>query len=118
MCLPRAAAALVCCTQVEDPRRRPRGAKQGWNSQPFRSVPYALRGIKPSPTSTEPWVEDQRTRAQSAFEDTNQIEDSTLIELDNGGEQRFKKGAFNAYKNERNRKLHADPWDTSTRAWS
>ena len=45
------------------------------------------------------------------------IENQTAIELDNGGEQAFKKGAFNAYKNERNRKLHVDPWDTSTKTW-
>ena len=51
------------------------------------------------------------------FEDTNVIEDDTIIALDNGGEQRFKKGAFNAYKEERNRKLHAEPWDTSTRPY-
>jgi len=100
----------------DDPSKHPRGVKQGWNSQPFRQVPYALRGLKPAATSTEPWVEDQANR-MGDFEDNDVIENQTAIELDNGGEQAFKKGAFNAYKNERNRKLHVDPWDTSTKTW-
>jgi hypothetical protein len=45
------------------------------------------------------------------------IENATAIELDNGGEQRFKKGAFKAYKEERNRKIHKEAWDSSTRTW-
>ena len=103
---------------VGDPRKRPKGAKNGWNSSTFKEVPYALRGLKPSTTSTEPWVKDLSTRrAYGDFENTNLIEDDTLISLDNGGEQRFKKGAFRAYKEERNRKLHAEPWDNSTRTW-
>lgn len=104
----------------DDPKKRPKGARQEWNSQPFRSVPHALKGIKPASTSTEPWVNDHNTRMYGDggnFEDTNVIEDDTIIALDNGGEQRFKKGAFNAYKEERNRKLHAEPWDTSTRPY-
>jgi len=102
--------------RIDEPRLRPAGVNKGWSAQPFRSVPYALRGIKPSPTSTEPWVEDQKNR-RGDFEDSDVIENQTAIELDNGGEQAFKKGAFNAYKNERNLKLHADPWDTSTKTW-
>ena len=101
----------------DDPRKRPKGAKKGWDSQPFKTTPYALRGLKPSATATDPWVKDLRRLNASGFENTNVIEDSTLTELDNGGEQRFKKGAFNAYKNERNRRLHKDAWDTSTRTW-
>jgi len=102
--------------RLDDPRMRPRGAKKGWDSSTFRQVPYSLRGIKPSATSTEPWVKDQANRAGD-FEDTDVLENETAVQLDNGGEARFKKGAFNAYKNERNRKLHADPWDSSTRTW-
>ncbi|EOD37424.1 hypothetical protein EMIHUDRAFT_225607 [Emiliania huxleyi CCMP1516] len=56
-------------------------------------------------------VKDQANRAGD-FEDTDVLENETAVQLDNGGEARFKKGAFNAYKNERNRKLHADPWDS------
>ena len=55
-----------------------------WNSQTFRSVPYSLRGIKPAPGSTEPWVNDQKGR-RGNFEDTDVIENATVNELDNGG---------------------------------
>lgn len=102
--------------RLEDPEKRAQGVTEAWNTQPFRQVPYSLRGIKPSPTSTEPWVEDQKNR-RGDFEDNDVIENETAIQLDNGGEQAFKKGAFNAYKNERNRKLHPDAWDGSTRTW-
>ena len=99
-----------------DPRKRPKGVKKQWNAQTFKQTPFSLRGIKPSATATEPWVADQANRAGD-FEDNDVIENQTAIELDNGGEQMFKKGAYNAYKNERNRKLHKDAWDGSTRTW-
>ena len=63
---------------------RPRGAKKGWDSSTFRQVPYSLRGIKPSATSTEPWVKDQANRAGD-FEDTDVLENETAVQLDNGG---------------------------------
>ena len=61
-------------------------------------------------------MQDQANR-MGDFEETDVIENQTAIELDNGGEQAFKKGAFKAYKEERNKKLHAEPWDNSTRTW-
>lgn len=96
--------------------RKPKGVKKSWDSSTFHQVPYSLRGIKPSTTATEPWVKDQANRAGD-FEDIDTIENATAIELDNGGEGMFKKGAFKAYKEERNRKLHKEPWDSSTRTW-
>ena len=99
-----------------DPRKRPKGVKKAWNDKPFRQVPFSLRGIKPSVTATEPWVADQANR-RGDFEDNDVIENQTAIEMDNGGEGMFKKGAYLAYKNERNRKLHKDAWDGSTRTW-
>jgi hypothetical protein len=100
----------------EKQTRRPKGAKKAWDSSTFRQVPYSLRGIKPASTATEPWVKDQANR-KGDFEDNDVIENATAVELDNGGEGGFKKGAFRAYKEERNRKLHADAWDSSTRTW-
>ena len=99
-----------------DPKKRPKGVKKTWNAQTFRQVPYALRGLKPASTSTEPWVFDQRNR-KGDFEDNDVIENITHEEMDNGAAAGFKKGAFKAYKEERNRKLHADAWDSSTRTW-
>ena len=71
-----------------------------WNSQPFRNVPLSLRGIKPAPGSTEPWVYDHTNR-KGDFEDMDVLENATAIELDNGGDQIFK-----------NKKK--DGWDSST----
>ena len=96
--------------------RRPKGVKKSWDHSTFREVPYSLRGIKPAKTATEPWVKDRENR-MGDFEDVDTIENATAIEMDNGGEGMFKKGAFKAYKEERNRKLHKDAWDSSTRTW-
>lgn len=82
----------------DDPRARPKGAREGWNSQPYHPVPYTLRGLRPAPTSTEPWVEDLRERQGSGFEDTDVIENLTLEDMDNGGASRFKH--FKNYKME------------------
>lgn len=84
-------------------RAKPGKAKPApaWNSQPFRSVPYSLRGIKPAPGATEPWVADHQNR-KGDFEDSDVIENQTAIELDNGGDQIFK-----------NKKK--DAWDSTTR---
>ena len=84
--------------RLDEPEKRV-SAKPGknkkapaWNSQPFRSVPYSLRGIKPAPGSTEPWVRDHEKRSKTSVEDTDLIRDATVNELDNGGgEQMFSK---------------------------
>lgn len=102
---------------IDDPRKRPKGARKAWDTQQFKPVPYSLRGLKPAATASDPWVRDKKRLEASGFENTNVIEDSTLTELDNGGEQRFKKGQFRAYKEERDRRLHKDAWDSSTRTW-
>jgi len=96
-----------------DPRTRPKGVKQGWNSQPFRSVPYSLRGLRPASTATEPWVQDQKDR-KGNFEDTDVLENETAIQLDNGGEARFKN-----FKNYEGRigSSRVEPWDSSTKTW-
>jgi len=72
-----------------------------WNSKPFRSVPYALRGIKPAPSATDPWVKDHKSRQSSAagnFENTDVIKDDSINEFDNGGGEaafkRFDAGAW------------------------
>ena len=70
-----------------------------WNSQPFRSVPYSLRGIKPAPGATEPWVQDHKNR--KGVEDSDLLENATATELDNGGATRFLK-------------FDAGSWDSST----
>jgi hypothetical protein len=71
---------------VEDKRPKTKGKKPApaWNAQPFRSVPYALRGIRPAPHATDPWVYDHKNR-RGNFEDTDVIENATVTELDNGG---------------------------------
>ena len=112
-----ASKASIDRDKDDDPRKRPKGARQGWNSQPFRPTPYALRGMRPGPTSKEPWVEDQRTRQQSGFEDTDVIENLTLEDMDNGGASRNK--FFKNYRAESG-KVNGKalpPWDYSTRTW-
>ena len=59
-----------------------------WSSQPFRNVPLSLHGIKPAPGSTEPWVYDHTNR-KGDFEDMDVLENATVIELDDGGDQIF-----------------------------
>jgi len=60
-----------------------------WNAQPFRSVPYSLRGIKPAPGATEPWVKDHKNR--KSIENTDLIKDDSIATFDNGGgEAQFK----------------------------
>jgi len=71
-----------------------------WNSSPFRSVPYPLRGIKPAPGATEPWVQDHKNR--KSIEDMDLIKDDGIAKFDNGGgEAEFKNKA-------------RDVWDSST----
>jgi len=72
-----------------------------WNSKPFKSVPYTLRGIKPAPSSTEPWVDDHKKR-RGNFEDMDAIKDDGIALFDNGGgEAQFKN-------------FDAGGWDSST----
>jgi len=97
----------------EDDGKRPKGVSKPWNAQVFRQVPYALRGIKPASTATEPWVEDQKNR-RGDFEDEDVIENETAIELDNGGEAGFKN-----FKNPPGiiGGVEIEPWDHSTKTW-
>ena len=104
----------------DNPRERPKGAKQAWNSQPYRPPPYSLRGLKPAPTASEPWVKDQQLRQNGAFgnfEETDAIENLTLEDMDNGGASRFK--FFKNYKDEEGNigGVPAPPWDRSTKTW-
>lgn len=72
-------------------KAKPGGSKPApqWNSQPFRSVPYPLRGIKPAPGATEPWVQDHKNR--KSIENTDLIKDDGIAKFDNGGgEAQFK----------------------------
>lgn len=72
-----------------------------WNSKPFKSVPYTLRGIKPAPSSSEPWVDDHKKR-RGNFEDMDAIKDDGIALFDNGGgEAQFKN-------------FDAGGWDSST----
>ena len=97
---------------------RPKGASDGWNSAPFRSVPYALRGLKPASTASDPWVFDERSRKFANFEETDVIENISISEMDNGGSGRLK--FFKNYKDEPGRigGREVEPWDRSTKTWS
>jgi len=76
-----------------------------WNSKPFRSTPYALRGIKPAPSSTDPWVKDHKNRKANPagdFENTDVISGDGISKFDNGGGEA-------AFKN-----FDAGAWDNTT----
>lgn len=106
--------------RMDDPRERPKGAREGWNSQPYRTVPYALRGLKPAPTAAEPWVKDQQMRQNGKygnFEETDAIENLTIEDMDNGGASRMK--FFKNYRDEQGSigGVPAPPWHFSTKTW-
>jgi hypothetical protein len=78
--------------RLDEEEKRPKGKKgqpaPAWNAKPFKYMPHGLKGIKPAPSSTEPWVEDHRNR-NADFENTNVIEDDDINQFDNGGAQKF-----------------------------
>ena len=64
--------------------------KSKWDSSPHRPVPYALRGLKPATTATDPWVADLKFR-NADFENTDVIEDDNVLTRVDGSGPRFKK---------------------------